>query len=357
MKIIQGFIPEKKLCSERGSSLIGMAIMTLALGFLVTGGIFLIKNYSVIKADQTSVEYFRDIQTALNDFVAREGRYPCPAPLTVGIDEVAADGTEFGKEGAGSCAGGPVHDGTFRANGTGGTVRIGAVPVRTLHLSDRQMMDGYGKRYFYAITEALAVPGTDVRNDEGAITLENESGDSLSDAAGRIVYALMSPGTDDRGAFDAEGNQILNCNTSTDAGKNCRFLTSASPNADFISSTVKKFNVGDETFTHSFAFHANSVPYKWDTGVWDPCNGVCFSGDQNRSVSCRDHKGKPAKDATKCNHTAKPIGYRVCSLPPCYWDTSGWATCVPGTGIGDGGGLIGLGGGGLLITPPEDRGP
>jgi len=334
MAVKQGNKPKKEiLYNERGSSLIGVAIMCLALGFLVTGGIFLVKNYSVIEADQASTDYFGDIEVALKEFAARTGRYPCPAPLTVAPNEVAPDGTEFGKEGVGNCNGGPVHNGTFRANGTGGSVRIGAVPVRSLHLPDYKMMDGYGKRYFYAITESLATAGTDVRSDEGAITILNEDGHSISDAAGNIVYALVSPGTDDRGAYNAEGVLIQNCDTTADAGQNCSFITSASPTATFTSSGVKRFDVGDETFTHSFAFHANSVPYKWDSGVWDACNGVCFSGNQNRTVACRDHRGAATGD-DNCNHTPKPAGFRVCSLPSCYWEESDWRNCTPGAGIG-----------------------
>lgn len=333
MAVKQGSKPKNILSCETGSSLIGMAIMTLALGFLVTGGIFLIKNYGVIQSDQTSTDHFRDIQVALKEFAAREGRYPCPAPLSVAPDQIAADGTEFGKEGAGNCNGGPVHDGTFRATGTGGSVRIGALPVRSLHLPDYKMMDGYGKRYFYAITESLATNGTDVRNDEGAITILNEAGHSVSDATGNIVYALISPGKDDRGAFNADGVMIQACNTTTEAGDNCAFITSASPVATFTSSGEKKFDVGDDTFTHSFAFHANSVPYKWDSATWTSCNGVCFSGDQSRTVACRDHRGTAVDDA-RCSHTPKPTGFRVCSMPPCYWETGGWQNCVAGTGIG-----------------------
>lgn len=329
---------------ERGSSLVGIAILTLALGFLVTGAIYLMQNYDTIHADQESADHFRNIETALNDFIAREKRFPCPAPLNLPPDTIAPDGTEFGKEGPGSCTG-TLHNGTYRATGRNGAkVRIGAVPVRSLNLSDNEMMDGYGKRYFYAITESLATAGTDVKNDLGAITINTQNGNSISDAPGHIIYALISPGTDSRGAFDAQGKIILPCEAGTVAGNNCNFITNPTPTATFVLSTERNFGTGSTTFTHSFAFRANTIPYKWNTGPWDECNGVCFSGDQNRPVQCEDHHGVAVADSF-CNHTPKPSGFRVCSLPPCYWDAGAWGTCTAGTGIGTTDGFGGPGNG------------
>ncbi len=326
-------LPKGRHSPEQGSSLIGIAILTLALGFLITGGIYLMQNYDVIHSDQESVDHFRDVQTALNDFVAREKRFPCPAPLDLAPDTIAADGTEFGKEGSTACTG-ALYDGTYRATGRDGiAVRIGAVPVRSLHLSDKQMVDGYGKRYIYAITEALATTGTDVRNDLGAITINTQNGHSISDVSGQIVYALISAGSDDRGAFNMQGDMILPCEAGTVAGSNCDFIANPTPSATFVSSTEKSFGVGSSSFTHSFAFQANAVPYKWNAGPWAECDGVCFSGDQDRTVHCEDHRGTTVIDSF-CSHTPKPIIFRVCSLPPCYWDANAWGTCAAGTGIG-----------------------
>ena len=332
MAILRGVTPNN-FNSERGSSLIGVAILMLALGFIVTGAIYLMQNYDTIHSDQESVESMREIETALMDFVAREKRYPCPASLTLAPDQVAADGTEFGKEGSGNCTAG-VYNGTFRAIGRNGQpVRIGAIPVRTLNLSDQKMTDGYGRRYFYAITEALATPGTDVRNDLGVISIETQHGDPISDVSGHIVYAIISPGTDNRGAYDAQGKLLEPCEAGTDAYNNCRFTQVANPPATFTASSEKSFGVGSNTFTHTFAFHANSIPYRWYAAPWNECDGVCFSGDQDRLVQCRDNRENAAPDAN-CSHTPKPINYRVCSLPPCYWDAGPWQNCTAGAGFG-----------------------
>jgi hypothetical protein len=318
------------IADSRGSSLLAMAITMLAVGFLTTGGIYLYQNYDVITADQTTVDYSREVQDALNNFVAMEGRLPCPAPLNA-----APDTPEFGKESAGPCEGGAVASGTYRLNGRSGIpVRVGAVPVRTLNIPDKMIGDGYGRRYVYAVTEKLASPGGDIKSDEGAIYINNQDGHSISDQSGLIIYALMSPGTDNRGAFDLQGNLLEPCEAGTVAGNNCAFINNPGSSATFVASSEKAYNVGSSTFTHTFAFMATPAAYKWNADPWNDCDGVCFSGDQDRVVNCRDYRNGVVDDS-KCNHTPKPLDYRVCGLPPCYWDAGAWANCTAGTGIGN----------------------
>ena len=316
------------ILNETGSSLLAMAITMLALGFLTTGGIYLYQNYDVITSDQASVDHSREVETALRNYVAMEGRLPCPAPLNA-----APDATDFGKEAAGPCEGGALASGTYRMTGRDGMqVRVGAVPTRTINIPDKMMMDGYGRRYVYAVTEKLASPGADIKVDEGAIYMNNQHGNSISDQSGLIIYALMSPGTDDRGAFNEQGVLLAPCESGTVAGSNCAFLDNPGASATFVASSEKAFGVGSTSFTHTFAFLATPAAYKWHADQWVPCDGVCFSGDQDRVVNCRDYRNGIVDDSN-CSHTPKPIDFRVCGLPPCYWDTGPWRFCTAGTGF------------------------
>lgn len=317
-----------QLSDCRGSSLLGIAMTMLALGFLMTGAIYLYQNYDVIVSDQKSVDNTREIENALKNFLAMEGRLPCPAPLNA-----APDSANFGKEDA-TCLGGAVLAGTYRAIGrSGATVRVGAVPVRTLNISDKMMMDGYQRRYVYAVTEKLASPTADMKIDEGAIYLNNQNGDPVSDQSGHIIYAVMTAGNDDRGSFDAQGQLVEACEGGTDAWNNCDFLTTANPDAIFMARAERAWGVGSTSFSHTFAFMASPSAYKWHSDTWSPCNGVCFSGDQNRPVNCRDYRSNVVADAN-CSHTPKPIDYRLCGLPPCYWDAGPWRNCTAGGGFG-----------------------
>ena len=312
--------------SQAGSSLIGVALLTLIMGFLISGGLFLLQNYGTIQADQKSVDYSREIEMALQNFVALEGRYPCPAPLNA-----APDSPEFGKEGSAFCN--TVDGGTFRVPGRDGLdVRIGAVPTRTLGVPDKIMADGYGKRYFYAITEDLTKTTANPQSDLGAITLFDVNGRTVSETEGYILYALISPGEDLRGAYDLQGNLLEPCEIGTDAGNNCDFTDAT------FRTVLKNFSGDSNTFTHNFAFRANATPYRWHVDRYSTCNGVCFSGEQERDVTCRDDKNtivpvSEELDEDRCGHTAKPSTNRACALPPCHYWAQDLPYCVPG-GIG-----------------------
>jgi len=320
--------------AERGSSLLGLSLFLVAFGFLTVGGIALYQNYDLVHADQKSIDYSKDIEEAIMAFVDREGRFPCPAPIDAPMDT-----PEFGREISGltgtSCLSGALDfnsTNTYRLEGRAGMpVRLGTVPTRDLNLPDYKMFDGYGKRYYYAITEELASAGTNVNADFGAISIHNEHGEHISESDGFIVYALMSMGEDDRGAFNEDGVLLAPCNETTLAGTNCRILNMASAPAVFMTTMSKSYNI-DDNFSHSFAYFANSVPYKWVVTPWSNCQGVCLEGTRTRSVSCQDVEGSVVTD-NLCGHTPRPDSSGDCTLPPCEWNAGAYGTCVNGLGI------------------------
>jgi len=83
-----GFISQ-----QAGSSLIGVAILTLVMGFLMTGAIYLMQNYDSIKSDQKTVDTSITLQQGMKNFVAINKRYPCPARI-----DIAPDQPNFGLE-------------------------------------------------------------------------------------------------------------------------------------------------------------------------------------------------------------------------------------------------------------------
>lgn len=246
--------------TERGSSLIGLCILIIALGAILTGGIVLYDNYKLVTSDQETVDKNLMITTAINDFVFRNNRYPCAAPLNAPMDS-----PNYGREDAANDCNAPAYYLGFRAPNPGnpitnanlggiyitpgdirpavpavpanpplqpvaiparpplptGNIIIGALPTRDLNLSDDMMYDGYGKRFIYAVTADMATPGADVTEDLGGITIQDEAGNSLSDIPGHVIYSFFSPAIDNRGAFSSDGVLIANCNTGAQAGDNC----------------------------------------------------------------------------------------------------------------------------------------
>lgn len=311
--------------TSRGSSLIGMAFFIVVLGFLITGAIYMFQNYDLIHSDQESVDNSRSVELALDDFMEREGRLPMPAPL-----DAAMDSSTYGLEQA------ALVSGTYRMLGRDGKfVRVGAIPTRTLNISDKIMFDGYGKRYVYAVTEDMTNTSADIRHDLGAISLKNVTGPSaseiaagisLSDIDGTISYALISLGDSDKGAFNEDGTLIAPCSGTGLAAQNCSFLNGTNNPAQFVTTGEKTFGMGDSSFTHKFTFQSNAIPYKWNVAAWNDCAGVCFSGAQDRPVSCVNNRSEVVAE-TNCAHTPKPDTNRLCALPPCYWDIDPWGGC------------------------------
>lgn len=300
---------------QRGSSLIGIALLILAMGFLFSGGLYLMQNYNVVHADQESTNSSKAIRMALDNFMAVNGRLPCPAE----IDE-PLNTANFGKE---DCS-----------LTTAAGVIMGTIPVRTLNLSDKQIVDGYGKRYVYAVTRkhtetmvdaaGKTVPRYDVYNEVGAITLKDPNNKDLSATPGQIVYLLMSPGADDRGAYDINGREILPCNSApsgSDSRTNCDATNS------FVSNSIKNFNNGADIFTHKFSFHANATQYRWDATAWPPCDGSCFAGTQSRTVTCRNGQYDEIDDGKCEGSSERPLENRPCALRECKWVIGGWSGC------------------------------
>ena len=328
------------MSAQSGSSLIGVAILTLVMGFLMTGAIYLMQNYDVINADQESIDTIQAIQKAIDTYVTVEGRYPCPAP-----QNAAPDTAGFGIEDCSLTVAGGGRDGL--------PVLLGTIPVRTLNIPDKMIVDGYRKRHIYAITQAHTVAGTDIKNEPGAIYFRDENGTTISQVDGHVVYALMSHGSDDRGAYDIQGNLLEVCATSTFSGNNCD-----NNNAIFRSTSTKVFQGKANDFTHSFAFKANPIAYNWSTGPWSECGTdssntdwnnnphpipSCFSSYQARTVNCIDRNGTSSTNPTvDCGHTPPPAIDRSCTIGPCRWAAPAWPACsgTPSTPIGGGSGFF-----------------
>jgi len=326
---------------EAGAGLIAMAFLILVLGFAGTTAIYLYQNYNLVEDDQTSVDNSRQIQAAIMAFVNREGRYPCPAPLNADID------TEFyGKEVTSTqCVGGALGSGTFRALGRDNeTVRVGTVPTRSLNISDELMVDGYGKRYVYAVTERMATPGTNPKSEQGVISVTNDGNHHMTSSEGNAIFALISFGTDERGAYDVSGNLITPCSEDTTAGNNCKFQTTPNTEATFMTTMSKSYGSADESFEHNFAFFANDPLFRWVTSDWDNCDGICITGTQDRTAQCQNIESGAVinvanadlDNAVKnpCIHSPKPEITQTCPLGPCKWRRDvPWGACQAGSDI------------------------
>lgn len=295
---------------QGGYSLVETSFGLLIIGFLLVAGIYLYHLHATYKRINVTEHNTKTIQTALQDFIHRNGRLPCPASNTAPLDS-----PEFGMEIASVCTGN--HAGTARDSAA--RVMIGSVPVRALNISDAMIMDGWRQRFIYAVTEDFALDGADMGGTEGTITVTDVNDNSLSSAAGKAIFALLSPGQDSRGAYDLHGNLMAPCEPGTVSGENCN------GDAKFVDSVYKSFN-DTSLLTSNMSFGANLTRYEWITEAYGPCTGVCGSGTQTRVVKCVNHKGDKVDDAL-CKEP-KPSTTQSCDSVECKWQTGNFGDCA-----------------------------
>lgn len=294
---------------QGGFSLIETCFGLLVIGFLLVAGIYLYQLHSTYKRIQVTEHNTKIVQTALQDFIHKNGRLPCPASNTAPLDS-----PEFGMEVADICTG--DHDGVTRDSTS--RVMIGAVPVRSLNISDTMIVDGWRQRFIYAVTEDFALDGADMGGTEGKISVTDVNGNSLSSAAGKAIFALLSPGQDQRGAYDMDGNLMKPCEAETTGGENCN------GDAKFVDSVYKNFS-DTSLLTSNMSFGANLTRYDWAVEDYGACTGVCGAGTQTRVVKCVNHKGDKVDEAL-CKGP-KPQATRSCDSIQCKWKAGEFGGC------------------------------
>lgn len=187
---------------------------------------------SAITSDLERIQITQDrletIAQALN--VYRENnsntRLPCPARINISTND-----TDFGKEVSPcDCSGGfVVGSGNGIKCASAENVVIGAVPVRTLNLSDEYALDGWGNKLSYAIdidtTVNLAALDDGSNNlyitgIDGTYPLDEHGNDLIDYSTQGIGAIIISHGKDGNGAFTL-GNTEKPCVTANEDGENC----------------------------------------------------------------------------------------------------------------------------------------
>lgn len=195
----------KKTVSTQGFTLIEVAIVMI-IGSIIIVSLLNYVSTSLKNAQQKETSNKMElIQTELELFLERNGRYPCPAVMTA-----AADIATFGVEQTSVCTGG------------GNAVTVGALPVRTLNLPDNMIFDSYRNRFIYAVTDPLTRAANYTING-GAITVQDTGGNDVILPSGSGHYVIVSPGKNGYGGSNAlTGALGAPCATgSADEQENC----------------------------------------------------------------------------------------------------------------------------------------
>ena len=212
------------LSKINGFTLIEMSIVITILGLIIASAATAYTQWQKFQRYETTQNNVENAQVAIENFLAQNGRYPCPAPLTTTRTDLNLYGAEPPVGNNCNTAGAPpagvfltasnrtpldYRDPATGADIIGGTpnVRIGTIPFRALGLNEEQAYDGYRNRLFYAVTEHLAsADGFEV--DTGGITVQDNAGVQASNIPNSVHYLVFSAGVNGAGAYTREGVQI-----------------------------------------------------------------------------------------------------------------------------------------------------
>ncbi|GJL85895.1 MAG: hypothetical protein DHS20C02_16700 [Micavibrio sp.] len=225
-----------------GFTLVEIAVVMIVVGVLLAAAVRAYDLNIGDKGRRDTLENIAAVNSAITFFHANHDRYPCPARLDLAIGH-----PDYGKEipcdplPAGplvdSCAGGICRASAAAGrdadnDGTDDNILIGGVPFVTLELapnefdptildfvlldlSAQQILDGWGNKLTYAVSENLVQAGT-FNSDYGAITVEDEFGvaggrnPSLVDPDDSAHFIVLSHGSNGRGAYTPDGVLIGN---------------------------------------------------------------------------------------------------------------------------------------------------
>lgn len=175
------------------------------------------RHYRVTKDNLAAAD------AALKAYLITNDAYPCPA-----LRQTAKGLPSYGKA-PGSCL--SKAESLISSSdagkipviyGRGGrSIRIGILPFRSLGLPDSAAVDGWGRLLQYAVTESL----TDrvlYNQDEGALDVVAEDGQSRVVPPASIQYVVYSTGPDGLGGWAASGTPTrLACPLKTLQTENC----------------------------------------------------------------------------------------------------------------------------------------
>lgn len=229
---------------EKGFTVVEIAIVLLISGFMFTIFLGLYQSFKSQRAYNETIENMVEVDKVLQEFYSNNGRFPCPADPTLppghadyGV-ELTCGSAASGW--SGECSPGTrptLSDGVTPSNvictnvgtrdvnndGVNEYALIGILPFTTLAedtgllniFSEYTSRDGYTMRMTYSVTEVMAdwarVPSDPANLNNGAISIYDENGRSLTDPESNVYYTIVSHGENQKGAYNDQGNRTENC--------------------------------------------------------------------------------------------------------------------------------------------------
>ncbi|MFC1659029.1 LamG-like jellyroll fold domain-containing protein [Pseudomonadota bacterium] len=235
-----------------GFSFIAISIIMIFIGLVIYGTISEIVSEGGLRKTQSTKQKLYAIENAINDFIVKEKRLPCPASLTEEFGS-AAYGTEQFVTNACDSSGAGIFDGLL-ANGAENLI-YGAVPVRTLGLKDSYGVDEWGGKLSYVIDNRFASKTLNLETDSGfAYNISDDigiTGDIVVDSTTNVLFLVLSHGRDKKGSYQAFGSGVYGAGDPNfaDAGNFNATFTVTGVNIDDLAIFGTKNEIQDRSFS------------------------------------------------------------------------------------------------------------
>ncbi len=224
-----------KKANQSGFSLIELSFALIILGLILATFFSFYRPYVEQQKFEKTQKTVANAATEIRAYLDLNGHFPCPASMTAdrtdtinyGYERNCSDTTTVAVN---TCAAGNDYcvkesPRLFFDGVPGGDlrrVRVGALPFRTLNITEDESYDRYGSRLYYAVTESLARSSSEYNIDNGAISIVDTRGVELFDTNNDVVetgqtglpeFIVFSVGPDREGGFTMNGNEISPCPT------------------------------------------------------------------------------------------------------------------------------------------------
>lgn len=260
--------------NKAGFSLIEMAVLMVIVGVVAATALETYNSYSKGLALRSTTAHFTNIEQALNQFLTKNGRLPCPAvpsndptALTAGVEPATCDpalpllpNPVEAIPAVVGCVGGycqsPGRDADVIYPNppiSPDLVLSGAVPYVTLGMTMKDSLDGWNRKIKYVVTAKLTQKDTYLTN-AGAIDVRTHVSDinilGLPETTGTGQIVLLSHGQDGKGAYTFDGKLFAACSTSANGFdfENCDDPSDA-----------KYFNMSDRSFVAGADYYDDVV--------------------------------------------------------------------------------------------------
>jgi prepilin-type N-terminal cleavage/methylation domain-containing protein len=211
--------------SRSGFTLIEMTIVIVIASVIVAAALALARPYFAQQQIERTASAVRTVEQAMDDFLAENGRYPCPAPLMTPRGD-ALDGAEVCAEDLARgvfATDGVAYQGAVPATAVTDGILIGAVPYRALDIPVAATIDYASNRLTYVISaastdrltydDALGGTGPDlissaaleiVDSGNNSLSSRDIDGDGVDDPLSKH-YFFFSHGQDGAGSYTDAG--------------------------------------------------------------------------------------------------------------------------------------------------------